>query len=405
MTAATQVTRLKVPAPHPGQVPIYRCKSRFISARCGRRFGKSKFIPVKRLDVMLNGGPVAYFAPTYKMLKHFWRETKSLLAPVTKHVSTQDHRLEFIGGGSYDMWSLDNPDAARGQKYAAGDCDEAAMIVDLEEAWNAVIRPTLTDYEGAFGFWSTPKGLNYFHTLCSRGADPMFKDWTEFHFPTAANPYINPDEIGQARLELPEMVFKQEYLAEFIQGEGAVFRNIKACLHTKTHTPEKHKGHSLVAGIDWGQVEDFTSISIACETCDTEVELDRFNKIDWHFQRDRAKEKLRKWNVRDCLVELNSIGSPNFEELAREGLPVNGFQTTAQSKPEIIQSLALTFEKAEMTFIDDPIATRELEAYEAKRNETTGRISYNAPAGFHDDTVIARALMNRMRTQGPGIYF
>jgi hypothetical protein len=58
-----------------------------------------------------------------------------------------------------------------------------------------------------------------------------------------------------------------------------------------------------------------------------------------------------------------------------------------------------------MTFIDDPIATRELEAYEAKRNETTGRISYNAPAGFHDDTVIARALMNRMRTQGPGIYF
>src|SRR6478735_10430909 len=113
MTATQQVTRLKVPAPHPGQVPIYQCKSRFITARCGRRFGKSKFIPVKRLNVMLNGGPVAYFAPTYKMLKHFWRETKAMLAPVTKHVSTQDHRLEFIGGGSYDMWSLDNPDAAR----------------------------------------------------------------------------------------------------------------------------------------------------------------------------------------------------------------------------------------------------------------------------------------------------
>lgn len=373
-------------------------------ARCGRRFGKSKIIPVKRLPVMLNGGPVSYFAPTYKMLKHFWRETKAMLAPVTRHVSTQDHRLELIGGGSYDMWSLDNPDAARGQKYAAADVDEAAMIPELEEAFNAVIRPTLTDYEGSAGFYSTPKGLNYFHTLCARGADPAFPDWEEFHFPTSANPFINPDEIEQARQELPEMVFKQEYLAEFIQGEGAVFRNIKACLHSKKHTPDMHKDHRTIGGIDWGQVEDFTCISIACETCKTEVELDRFNKIDWHFQRDRAATHLKKWNVRDCLVELNSIGSPNFEELARAGLPVRGFQTTAQTKPELIQSLALTFEKEEMTFIDDPVATRELEAYEAKRNEHTGRISYNAPTGFHDDTVIARALMNNMRSRGPGIF-
>lgn len=404
MTATSHTIRLKLPRPHPAQQQMLDCKARFMTSRCGRRLGKTRFIPIKRTPLILTGAPVAYFAPTYKMLKHYWRETKLMLAPVTSYVSTQDHRLEFLGGGSYDMWSLDNPDASRGQKYAAADVDEAAMIEDLEEAWNSVIRPTLTDYEGEAGFHSTPKGLNFFHTLCSRGADPNYPDWQEFHFPTSANPYINPDEIETARLELPEMVFKQEYLAEFIQGEGAVFRNIPANLYEGNETPAKHKGHSLVAGVDWGQVNDFTVISIGCETCNKEVYLDRFNQIDWHFQRERLANALSTWNVRNALVEVNSIGGPNFEELLRTGVSVMAFQTTAQTKGPLILSLALCFEKSEMKFLDIPIATRELEAYEANRSEVTGRITYNAPSGFHDDTVIARALMNEMRSRGPGIY-
>lgn len=359
---------------------------------------------MKRIKLLLSGAPVSYFAPSYKMLQHYWRETKRVLEPVTAHVSKQDHRLELIGGGSYDLWSLDNPDAARGQKYAAADVDEAAMIPDLEEAWNAVIRPTLADYAGQAGFWSTPKGLNYFHTLCSRGADPAFPDWAEFHFPTSANPYIPESEIEAAQQELPADVFRQEYLAEFIQGEGAVFRNITANLYEGKDTPKQHEGHNIVGGVDWGQVNDFTVISVVCEDCRKEVELDRFNQIDWNFQRERLKVVFDRWNIAQAQVELNSIGSPNFEALGELGLPVSGFTMTAQSKPQVIQSLALALEKEETKWLNDPIATRELEAYEAKRSTTTGRISYNAPSGFHDDTVIARALAHDILNRGIGVY-
>jgi hypothetical protein len=92
-------------------------------------------------------------------------------------------------------------------------------------------------------------------------------------------------------------------------------------------------------------------------------------------------------------METNSIGSPNLEELQREGLPLAGFETTAASKPPLIQSLALTLEKEPFEFVDDPQGTIELESYESKRNANTNRISYGAPRGMHDDTVIARALM------------
>ena len=393
MTATAQTVRIQLNKPHAAQAQIDACQARFIVAVCGRRFGKTSSIVRKRIRALLSGRPCAYFAPNYKMLQEFWRQTKTILAPATTHVSKQEHRLEFLGGGSLTMWSLDNPDSARGQKYAAADVDEAAMIPELEEAWNAVIRPTLTDYEGKAAFWSTPKGLNYFHALYGRGLDASFTDWASFRFPTEANPFINPNEIEAARLELPVDVFRQEYLAEFIQGEGAVFRNITANLTTVLTKPGDHAGHALVAGVDWGAVSDFTAISIVCETCAREVHLDRFNKIEWDFQRARLLNALNEWGVQFTVAEENSIGSPNLEALQKSSTrTIIGFQTTAQSKPPLIQSLALAFEQNELQWIDDAIATRELEAYEATRNATTNRIQYSAPSGFHDDTVIARAL-------------
>ena len=405
MTAQPKTIKIRVEEPHPAQQQILDGEARFNVVSCGRRFGKTRLALIRSLYPVLNGLPVAYFAPTYKMLTEFWREAVELYKPVIVDTNKSEHRFSVIGGGSFSMWSLDSADTVRGRKYALALIDEAAMVADLENAWNKVIRPTLTDYEGGADFYSTPKGLNYFHSLYSRGQDDAYPDWRSFHFPTLSNPFIKESEIESERRESPEDVFKQEYLAEFIQGEGAVFRNITANLYKGGDTPKQHKGHRLVAGVDWGQVNDFTAISITCETCHREVELDRFNKIDWHFQRARLEGLIHKWRVQDCLVEVNSIGSPNFDELVRSGLAVTAFQTTAQSKPEIIQSLALALEKEEMKFLDIAIATRELEAYEAKRSEQTGRISYNAPTGFHDDTVIARALMNNMRTRGPGIFF
>lgn len=405
MTATSKATAyIRAERPHAAQQEILKAEARFNVVSCGRRFGKTRLALIRSLQPVLSGEPVAYFAPTYKMLKEFWREAVELYKPIITDMSTAEHRFEVINGGSFSMWSLDSADTVRGRKYALALIDEAAMVADLENAWNKVIRPTLTDYEGGADFYSTPKGLNYFHTLYSRGQDEGFPEWRSFHFPTLSNPFIKETEVEAARAELPEAVFQQEYLAEFIQGEGAVFRNIIPNLYKGNETPEQHKDHSLVAGVDWGQVNDFTVISIGCETCNKEVFLDRFNQIDWHFQRARLANALSTWNVRNALVEVNSIGGPNFEELQRTGVSVMAFQTTAQTKGPLILSLALCFEKSEMKFLDIPVATRELEAYEATRSEVTGRITYNAPTGFHDDTVIARALMNEMRSRGPGIY-
>jgi hypothetical protein len=265
------------------------------------------------------------------------------------------------------------------------------MVANLGDAWQAAIRPTLTDYTGDAYFISTPKGINFFHECYSRGIDTAaYPDWQAWHSPTTDNPYIDPVEVEAARQELPEQIFQQEYLAAFLQNEGAVFRNIDACLTAQAGGD--HRGHRLFAGVDWGQVNDFTSISVVCATCKQEVELDRFNKIEWAFQRARLKAIIERYKCQAVIVETNSIGGPNLEALIREGLPVRGFETTGTTKSPLIQSLALALERVECRWLPDPVGRTELLAYESRKNPATGRISYSAPDGGHDDTVMSRAL-------------
>lgn len=341
------------------------------------------------VDKAIDGCLVGWFSPTYRMLNEVWKAIHETTLPLHSRVSLQEHRIELITGGVIDCWSLDAYDSVRGRKYHRVVIDEAAMVPNLGDAWQAAIRPTLTDYTGDAFFLSTPKGINFFHECYSRGVDETQAEWQAWHAPTTANPYIDPAEVEAARLELPGQVFQQEYLAEFLQNEGAVFRNIDACLRADSGD---HRGHRLFAGVDWGQQNDFTAISVICATCKQEVELDRFNKIEWAFQRARLKTILDRWRVQAVVAETNSIGQPNLEALVREGLPVRGFETTASSKPPLIQSLALALERVESHWLPDPVGRVELLSYEAKRNATTGRVSYSAPSGGHDDTVMARAL-------------
>jgi hypothetical protein len=70
---------------------------------------------------------------------------------------------------------------------------------------------------------------------------------------------------------------------------------------------------------------------------------------------------------------------------------VIGVQLTNVSKANMVESLALAFEQTELEIINDPVLVGELLAYEMERLPG-GLIRYGAPAGMHDDTVMALAL-------------
>jgi hypothetical protein len=196
------------------------------------------------------------------------------------------------------------------------------------------------------------------------------------------------DSMREGPNALPERVFQQEILAEFV-ADGSYFQNVDQCAIIESpDAPAQHQGHSMVGGVDWAKSNDYTVITIGCRECRRVVDWARFNQIDYRLQRDRLMTYHHKWGVGRWLVESNSIGEPNIEELQYSGLPVQGFQTTAITKPQLIEALNLAF--VQDGFKVPREYGNELRAYEIISN--SGRTRFGAPTGMHDDTVISAAL-------------
>lgn len=215
---------IPLPALHPAQSAVLQRRARYNVLACGRRWGKSTLAQALLLSVAVKQQrPVGYFAPSYKLMLEVWREVVRVVQPVVVRLHSAERRIELLGGGVIECWSLDNPDAGRSRKYARVVVDEAALVRDLEYAWAAAIRPTLADYRGDAWFVSTPRGKQSFFELWLRGerGEP---GWMAAQYPTATNPYISAEEIATMRADLPAHIAAQELDAQFLDATGALFR-------------------------------------------------------------------------------------------------------------------------------------------------------------------------------------
>jgi hypothetical protein len=373
---------------------------------CGRRFGKDVLGQDVLIDKALDGARVAWFAPTYKEMVENFQDVRGLLHPLITRADASEFRLELMTGGIVDMWSLDaHPDAPRGRKYARIVVNEAAKIPSLEYAWTAVLRPTLADYRGDAWFFSTPRGLNYFHALHRMALSSTASDWAAWHYTTHDNPYIDRAEIEAMRRDMPERMYRQEILAEFVQ-DGAYFQGVEACaVIQERDRPDEHQGHSIVLGVDWGKSVDFSVLTFLCCECSRVVDWEVLQG-EYRHQRARLGILAREWGVAGILPERNSMGAPNIEELVASGLPVwagpdreLGWNMTASNKPLLIEALALALERGE---IKVPVEYGdELRAFEVQ-TRPQGVPRYGAPEGQHDDRVISLALAWQAARQPTG---
>ena len=389
--ATTTRRRIRLPRPHPAQRRVIAESRRFNVVNCGRRWGKTVLGLDRAIRTSFAGGlPVGWFAPTYKLLTEPWREAKRVLKDVIVGKNEQEKQLRLATGGVIDFWTLDDPNSGRGRKYADVIIDEAAMARHLEEAWTQAIRPTLTDYQGGAWLFSTPKGRNFFWRLHCLGFDPDEAEWAAWTMPTLTNDFISKAEVEAARLELPERVFAQEYLADFIEDSGGVFRLVREAVDEGRNRPEPPiEGMSYVLGVDLARVEDFSVLPVLDAT-GRQVYFERFNQISWERQIDRVAEVAGRYKA-PAVIDATGLGDPIVEALRRRGVSVRPFVFTAASKEQLIDNLAIMIEQGRIRLMDLAPQTSELLAYQYEL--TRGRnAKMNAPSGMHDDCVIALAL-------------
>lgn len=321
----------------------------------------------------LEGFPTGYFTPAYKLLKETYSDCVKALEPIIARKNNQEF-IELVTGGIIDFWTLDNIYAGRGRKYKRTIVDEAAFFHNLEKSWNEAIRPTLTDLKGDAFFFSTPRGRNDFYTLFDK--KNYDQNWNSWQRSTYANPFIDPNEIEEARKGMPEAAFRQEYLAEFAENAANPFKNIEQCiLPLSTEAP-------VCFGIDLAKSVDYTAI----------IGLDRFGVVCYfdHFQKpwpETLKEIERLPNL-PTQIDSTGVGDPIVDQLQRVKPNITGFKFNPMSKQQIMEGLVMAIAQRKVNY-PEGLITNELKNFGYEYSKFG--VKYKAVKG-HDDCVCALAL-------------
>ena len=372
--------------PHPGQLEVHNSEARFKVLSAGRRWGKTRLGVNECLDAASKGGRAWWVSPSYKTSEVGWRPLRQIARKIPNaEVRLADRMVILPGGGLVAIRSADNPDSLRGEGLDYVVMDECAFM--QKEAWTEAIRPALSDRLGKALFISTPKGRNWFWEVYQRGIRGE-EGWQSWTFPTVSNPYIEASEVEAAKRDLPEIIFRQEYLAEFIDDSGGVFRRVQEAAILEPQEPQA--GRQYVAGVDVASSVDFTVVTVLDAESKEMVYLDRFNRVDYPVLIDRLESVYHRYGLTSMIVESNSIGRPVIDELVTRGLNIVPFTTTSATKQAIIQSLQSAFENGQIQVLNDPVLIGELLSFESKRN-ASGSFSYSAPPGMHDDCVMSLA--------------
>ncbi|HJW30885.1 MAG TPA: terminase family protein [Saprospiraceae bacterium] len=395
---------------HRQQKRILLKSRRFNVVCCGRRWGKTLLGTDIAFDWLIEGEPVGWFAPEYKYLVEAWNETHKVLRPLIRNSSWMDKQATLFTEGTIDFWTMDDPDAGRSRKYKCVIVDEAAKRTksgknNLLSAWHAAIRPTLMDLRGEAWFLSTPRGFNGFHTMYEWGQDPTKRSWASWTEPTYNNPHIPHDEIEEARASMPEDVFRQEILAQFVEGGGSVFRNVSSSVSERTKSEPAIPGHQYVLGVDLARKEDYTVICVL-DTSGRQVHWLRLNQMSWTRQVATILAIAKSYDA-TIVVDSTGVGEPIYDRLATGDVSHWGYHSTEYvnlprpipyylthaSKMRMIDSLAIALEHGNLNLMNIDIQTNELISYEYI-SEPGITIRTGAPEGLHDDCVIALGLAN-----------
>jgi len=371
------------------QIAIHPAKIKALSM--ARRWGKTVLGGTLVLNTLRQHGRVAWITPTFKNSRPLWRwainATSREIQSGKIRLSRSERSLETRAGGHLGLYSADNIDAIRGEAFHLVVLDEAARIDG--DAWTDAIMPTLADYDGDSILISTPRGKNWFYSEYMRGQDDG-KHTASWQAPTSANPSPSIRRAFElARQRVPERTFRQEWMAEFIEG-GEVFRHIDAA-KTAEWQHGAQAGHQYIFGVDFGRLEDYTVVTVVDIALGACVYVDRFNKIDWSLQVGRIIGLFERFRPTSIVAEHNAMGDPVVNMLYEKNLPVWPFTTTNATKQTIIDGLALAFEQGQIKIVDDRQLIAELQSYEATQLPS-GLVRYGAPAGLHDDCVMSLAL-------------
>jgi hypothetical protein len=396
--------------PHAGQRLVLDSDARFKVMNCGRRWGKTKLAAhifckkARKPDQMC-----WWVAPTYKVVKRGYAEViRQLPKDVLTHAPPPDTHfdagravtLKFKNGSRMEFYSAERPEGMLGEGVDFCVMDEAAIMNG--RIWNQVVRPTLMDRLGGALMISTPRGRNWFYKVYQQGQDLLHPDWESWTFESWTNPTLPEGEVEDMKGAMPRMEYEQEVEAKFLAaGSSTFFFDEKAIQQNRILENGLIEdcpplGY-VVLGIDLARSNDYTVLYGARMRDRRNVYFDRFNAVTWPEQKRfirRAVRTLKRHGAENVLMVMDStgVGDPIVEDLETEGYDVVPMKFTNESKGNMVRLLSKDLEENQAFVLQDA----QLDEFRSYTMALTasGKMTYAAPEGEHDDVVSAKMLQH-----------
>lgn len=385
--------------PHPAQQQILDGQKRFTVIMAGRQTGKSLLVSYIVLRELLGQQKKIWIvAPNYDLTQRIF---KNYLLPVVQKfpndfkVSMDRYRIECKATGSaVECKSAENPVALLGETLDLLVIDEAAEI--SEDVFEKNLRPTLMVKKGSCFLISTPTTrTNWFFRkyMNAENSDEV----ASFHFTSFDNPYIEASELDEIRKRTPDVVWRNQYLAEPIEDGGKLFTGIRSVIAGELEEPKK--GSKYIVGWDPARVHDYSVLMVLDRQTKHIVAFDRFSGLDWTIQIERVIGLAHKYNDAIIVMDATNQGDPLCETLKKEinsrayPIYIDPYKIdTNERKKTLIEGLVVAIQNWEVTYpkIDELIAELEEFTY---TYSAYGNVKYTAPKGLFDDAVIALALV------------
>jgi len=383
--------------PHSKQKELHQlCKEDgvyFVVVNAGRQSGKTFAAQTQAVMWALEnaGCRVWIVAPSETQSNRIYKELISILRPsglIEKTTSSKGNiEIQFINKSIIDFKSGAMEDNLRGYSVDYMVVDEGSFID--RNTFETVLLPTLNVRGKKILIISTPRGRNWFYEYYSKGDDiitnPSFRN---LKFTYQDNPLANLDLINVIKSSIPEKIFQQEYLAEWVDG-GQVFNNISTRMIAPVLTGPRI-GERYFIGVDIGLINDYTVITVINNLRQV-VFIDRFRGMPTPVIKERIIKAMNNFRAEKVSIEMNGVGLPISQELMIDHKEkIIQFSTSNLTKGEIISNLIAAFENEEIEIPNNEDLYKELNGYGFSFSPT-GKILYSSIYG-HDDMVMSLAI-------------
>lgn len=369
-----------------------------------RRSGKDKTVVANLAKRMMERVGTYYYAlPTYsqarkvvwlgadkagfKFLDHFPKE-------LIESVNQQEMSIKFVNGSLFQLIGADNIDRIVGTNPIGVVFSEYSLM--KPDVWN-FISPILRENEGWAIFIMTPRGTNHAWDLMQTVKND--KNWFVQTLTVEDTKALSQEQLDEARNEMPQDLFKQEYYCTFIDNGLGFFRRVDE----NTYKMEEYQPKELAMyqlGVDLAKYNDFTVISPFNLNDFHLQKQDSFNQMDYNLQKARIENAYLRYNKGRIVMDSTGVGEPIFDDLNARGMNIEPFRFNKASRTDLLKNLQILLEQDKIKIPNDDVLLTELKSmtYELNDNGTT---KICVPDGKHDDRIMSLALSVWQIPQNP----